>query len=111
MQSLRYFKILSYSQVEIRATSPTTLLISDDKMPDSDIQVDDKTSSQNARGQTPQATNPVEICHVTKSFGYKVALKDVSFFCTCGPNLWTFGPERCWENDPVPTSDGDTQGN
>ena len=79
--------------MEIRATNPTTLLIVDDKMPDSDIQIDDKTRSQNARVQTPQATNLVEICYVTKTlFGYKVALKDVSFSVPAGQICGLLGP-------------------
>jgi ABC-2 type transport system ATP-binding protein len=62
------------------------------KMPDSNIQTEDKTTSQGARGQTPQATNLVEICHVTKSFGYKVALKDVSFSVPAGQICGLLGP-------------------
>lgn len=39
------------------------------KMPDSELQIDDKITSQSARDQEQSASALVEISQVTKSFG------------------------------------------
>jgi ABC-2 type transport system ATP-binding protein len=61
-------------------------------MPDSDLQIDDKMASQSAGDHEQPTTALVEINRVTKSFGYKQALKDVSFSVPVGQICGLLGP-------------------
>jgi ABC-2 type transport system ATP-binding protein len=58
-------------------------------MSDSDLQIDDKMS---VRAQAKPTSALVEIVDVTKSFGSKVALKDVSFSVPSGQICGLLGP-------------------
>lgn len=58
----------------------------------SDLQINDRMTSQSARDQAQSTSTLVEINHVTKSFGYKLALKDVSFSVPAGQICGLLGP-------------------
>lgn len=62
------------------------------KMPDSALQINDEMTRQSARDQEQSTSALVEINHVTKSFGYKLALKDVSFSVPVGQMCGLLGP-------------------
>ena len=62
------------------------------KMPDGDLQINDEMTSQSARDQEQSTSALVEINHVTKSFGYKLALSDVSFSVPVGQICGLLGP-------------------
>jgi ABC-2 type transport system ATP-binding protein len=58
-------------------------------MSDSDLQIDDKMS---VRDQAKPTSALVDIDHVTKSFGSKVALKDIAFSVPSGQICGLLGP-------------------
>ena len=62
------------------------------KMPDGDLQINDEMTSQSARDQEQSTSALVDINHVTKSFGYKLALSDVSFSVPVGQICGLLGP-------------------
>ena len=61
-------------------------------MPDGNLQVDDKITSQSAGDREQPTSALVEINRVTKSFGSKEALKDVSFAVPAGQICGLLGP-------------------
>jgi ABC-type multidrug transport system ATPase subunit len=61
-------------------------------MSDNDLQIDDKITVPLGRDRAKAASALVEIDHVTKSFGSKVALKDVSFSVPSGQICGLLGP-------------------
>jgi ABC-2 type transport system ATP-binding protein len=61
-------------------------------MPDSDLQMEAKPSAPAAEENTPPSSALVEIDQVTKSFGYKVALKNVTFSVPSGQICGLLGP-------------------
>ena len=62
------------------------------KTPDSDLKIKDEMTSQSAKDQEQSPSALVEINHVTKSFGYKLALTDVSFSVPVGQICGLLGP-------------------
>jgi len=78
-------------------------------MPDSDLQAEDKTIPPLPEGGIEQPSALVRVDDVTKSFGYKVALKNVSFSVPSGQICGLLGSKRRRENDAVPVADGDSK--
>jgi ABC-type multidrug transport system ATPase subunit len=72
--------------------STQQLAAANDPMSDGNLQIDGKMTVPLARDQAKPASALVEIDHVTKSFGSKVALKDVSFSVPSGQICGLLGP-------------------
>jgi len=62
------------------------------KMSDGDLQIDNKTVGPRREDQAPESSALVQIDGVRKSFGYKVALKNVTFSVPSGQIWGLLGP-------------------